>query len=235
MPSRNNRSGASGPAARYLRAGAVLAAMTLALGGCVTTEEEPLDLAPPAAASDVGPRTIVLAERAIAEGRYGDAGRLLERAVLADPENARAKLLRAEVFLATGANQRALEYFGELAGHPEVGAQALQGEGIALTLLGDAKLGTERLGQAVEADPSLWRAWNALGSHYDTLGDWEAATASYDKALAVNPNSAFVYNNRGYSMLMQARWDEAVKDLSKAVLIDQDFELARSNLRLALA
>jgi Tfp pilus assembly protein PilF len=164
--------------------------MTLALGGCVTTEEEPLELAPPPAASNVGPRTIVLAERAIAEGRYGDAGRLLERAILADPENAQAKLLRAEVFLATGANQRALEYFGELAGHPEVGAQALQGEGITLMLLGDAKLGTERLGQAVEADSSLWRAWNALGSHYDNLGDWEAATAGYDKALAANPNSA---------------------------------------------
>ena len=86
-----------------------------------------------------------------------------------------------------------------------------------------------------DADPDLWRAWNALGSHYDSLGQWEAATESYDRALAANPNSEFVYNNRGYSKLMQSQWDEAVEDLSRAVLIDPDFELARSNLRLTLA
>ncbi len=221
---------------RGARSGLLVAAVTLALAGCVTTGEESAELpARPPVASDFGPRTIDLAEQAIEDGRYKDAGKLLERVLLVDPENAQARLLGAEVLLATGSTRRAASSFGELTGDPEVSAKALQGEGIARMLDGDEKEGYALLRRAVDADPDLWRAWNALGSHHDSLGQWETATESYDRALAANPNSAFVYNNRGYSKLMQSLWDESVQDLSRAVLIEPDFELARSNLRLALA
>ncbi len=220
---------------RGAQSGLLVAAVTLALAGCVSTGEESAEQPTRPVASDFGPRTIDFAERAVEEGRYKDAGKLLERVILVDPENVQAKLLGAEVLLAIGSTRRAAASFGELAGDPEVGAKALQGEGIARMLDGDEKEGYELLRRAVDADPDLWRAWNALGSHHDSLGQWEAATESYDRALAANPNSEFVYNNRGYSKLMQSQWDEAVEDLSRAVLIDPDFELARSNLRLTLA
>ena len=44
-----------------------------------------------------------------------------------------------------------------------------------------------------------------------------------------------IYNNRGFSMLMQQRLKEAVADFTLALRMDPEFEIARENLRLALA
>jgi Tfp pilus assembly protein PilF len=102
-------------------------------------------------------------------------------------------------------------------------------------LLGDRKKGLESLREAVREDPKLWRAWNALGYYHDSQHDWAAAAESYGRALEGNPESALVFNNRGFSMLMQERLDEAIADLDRALKIDPDFEVAQENMRLALA
>ncbi|MFQ5535789.1 MAG: tetratricopeptide repeat protein, partial [Sphingomonadales bacterium] len=81
----------------------------------------------------------------------------------------------------------------------------------------------------------LWRAWNALGYYHDHERDWAAAAESYGKALQGNPNSALIFNNRGFSMLMQKRLPEAIENLNRALMIDPEFEVAQENLRLALA
>jgi Tfp pilus assembly protein PilF len=178
---------------------------------------------------------VELAERAFAEQRYGDAKRLLDRVLIGDPENPRARLVIAELILASGASKQAAEAFGQLLERPEVKTRARQGYGISLMLLGDRENGLGSLREAVEEDPKLWRAWNALGYYYDSQHDWAAAAESYGMALDGNPNSALIFNNRGFSMLMQERLDEAIADLDRALQIDPDFEVAKENMRLALA
>ena len=44
-----------------------------------------------------------------------------------------------------------------------------------------------------------------------------------------------IYNNRGYSMMMQRRVKEAIEDLNQALRMDPDLEIAQENMRLALA
>lgn len=217
---------------------AVAAVMLAATAGCATmSQEQPQE--PKAAilpsVEPVAPDTLILVERALAEDRLDDAGRLIERVLLAEPENWEAQLLLAELHLASGDAETAAPIFESLVDNADVGARALQGLGIALTLQGVLDRGVENLQQAVAQDPGLWRAWNALGYYHDSNRDWPAAANSYGKALEGNPDSILIYNNRGFSMLMQRRLEEAVADFDRVLQMDPDFEVARENLRLALA
>lgn len=232
------RSRADATAARWIGRAAlrgVYAAVAVAGAGCETLTG---DTAEPVAAPPVEaavPGTLELAEQAVAEERYADARRLLDRVLVAEPGHARARLLAAELLLAQGSPGAAAAAFAALAESPDVGAPALQGRGIALMLTGDASLGYRVLRLAVARDPGLWRAWNALGYYHDQRVEWRQSAESYARALAANPESALIYNNRGYSMLMQRRLDEAHADLTRALRIDPDFTLGRDNLRLVFA
>lgn len=217
--------------------GFVAVAMLVALAGCETLS--PNQLEPEAAVlplpEPAAPGTIDLAARALDEDRLDDAGQLLDRVLIAEPENWRALLLLAELHLASGAPTRAEPIFQSLTDKADVDARALQGLGITLILQGKQDSGVDRLRQAVEMDSGLWRAWNALGYYHDSNSDWEASAKSYSKAIESNPDSMMIYNNRGFSMLMQKRLEEAVADFNRALRIDPDFDIAQENLRLALA
>ncbi len=211
--------------------------MLIVLAGCETLSQDPaepevsiLPIIEPAA-----PGTLELVERALSDSRFDDAGRLIERVLIGEPENWEAHLLLAELHLATGRPDRAAPIFESLFDKADVGGRALQGHGIAVTLQGDQDRGMESLQRAVAQDSGLWRAWNALGYHYDSKQDWAAAADSYGKALEGNPDSVLIYNNRGFSMLMQKRLSEAVADFNRALRMDPEFDVARENLRLALA
>ena len=212
--------------------------MLAAMAGCQTlSQEQPAEpeIVVVPSVEPVAPGTLNLVERAMAEGRLDDAGQLIERVLLAEPDNREAQLLLAELHLASGDAESAALIFESLVDNADVGARAQQGLGIALTLQGVLDRGVENLQQAVARDPGLWRAWNALGYYHDSNRDWPAAADSYGKALEGNPESTLIYNNRGFSMLMQRRLEEAVADFNRVLQMDPDFEVARENLRLALA
>jgi len=205
------------------------------LAGCATDRQEPTVQAALPTIPPAPPETIDLAERALADERYKDSEQLIERILAAEPEHARARLVQAELRFAAGEREAAAERFAALVEEPSVAAQALQGRGLCLVLLGKPQLGFDLLVEALDKDPSLWRAWNGLGYYYDTQGEWEKATEAYSKAIAANSTSAVVYNNRGYSRLMQRRMEEAVADFNRALELDPGFTVAQDNLRLALA
>jgi Flp pilus assembly protein TadD len=207
-------------------------AVLLSLGACASTAAPEVTEAP---IEKLGPEAVVLAERAIAAGRFEDAREILDRVLLGDPENVNAKLALAELALARGATGAAQQAFAPLTSTPGVEARALQGEGISLLLMGEEVAGSNRLQRAVDADPTLWRAWNGLGSYHDGRGEWTAAIESYEKALAIQPKSLMVQNNLGYSYFMQGRLDDAIAILTRVLEREPGFELARANLRLAYA
>jgi len=207
----------------------------LLLGGCAMDQQKLAAESGVPKLPAAAPGTIDLAERALAEERYQDAEQLVQRILAGDPENSTARLLQAELLFARGDRQAAADGFAALVDDPAVAARALQGKGLSLILLGKPQLGHDQLVQAVGKDPSLWRAWNGLGYCYDTQGQWEKATEAYSKAIAANPESAVIYNNRGYSRLMQKRLEEATSDFNRALELDPELDVARDNLRLALA
>lgn len=213
----------------------LIAALLLAVAGCQTATDETPELTVAPAIAPAAPGTLDLVQRALDEHRYGDARKLLDRVLIGEPDNPRGRLLAAELQLAVGSHQTAAEAFGRLVEVPEVRARALQGRGIARMLMGERAAAFDSLSAAVAEDPGLWRAWNAIGYYHDYNGAWEEAVAAYDKALESNPDSALIYNNRGFSMLMQGRLEEATADLNRSLRLEPGFEVARQNLRLVFA
>jgi Flp pilus assembly protein TadD len=173
--------------------------------------------------------------RALDERRLVDAGRMLDQALLAGVQDARLDLLTGELQLARGRPADALETFNRVRATPSARATALQGAGLALSLLGKSNEALAALEEAVDADPRAGRAWNGLGAEYDRRREWSKAEVAYDHAFAAMDDDAPVFNNRGFSRLLQGRLDEAVADFVQALEHKPDMEAARTNLRLAMA
>jgi Flp pilus assembly protein TadD len=171
----------------------------------------------------------------LADGRNQDAFEEYGRVLSADPDNAEAKLGIAEARMADGNLQQAKELFDETAKIPAAKPRGLQGRGLALLMLGQRDGATEALRGAVEADPKLWRAWNALGQLADDQRQWDEARASYDKALATTTAPWIVYNNIGFSLLLQGKQDESREFFAKSLQLHPGTEVADNNRRLALA
>ncbi len=222
------------------RPGAVAIAALLLLAGCATAAGPDLS----GATEPGGPRPIVaaveLGEAALAQESFGEAALRFREVLRRDPGNARAKLGLGEAYLGMGAGDQALAVFNSLdtaaaseEAPPPVTVR--QGKGIALLLAGKAEQSRDLLLNAVAEDPSLWRAWNALGRYYDRERQWAKAQEAYERALAANPDSAIVRNNLGFSYLSQGRHEEAVAEFTRALALNPKLEAAQTNLRLALA
>src|SRR3546814_20408835 len=99
-------------------------------------------------APTVSPEVIAVAEKAVAEGRYDDAKLLVERVLLSDPANPRARLAMAEIQLAFHNLGAAETAFAALPQLPEVAAPPEHGLGTQLLLKGQAEGPEERTGGA---------------------------------------------------------------------------------------
>jgi tetratricopeptide (TPR) repeat protein len=174
--------------------------------------------------------------QALDERRYVDAATLLDQAQAAGQKSGELNTLRGELMLARGRFADALEVFRSVASDPAQKARALEGQGLALSLLGRSDEAMADLKAASALDKSLWRAWNGLGREYDMRRDWSKAKAAYVEALgAPGANIAIVLNNRGYSQLLQKNTTEAAADFVAALERDPSLAAARTNLRITLA
>jgi len=172
-------------------------------------------------------------------GHFSEALKIYQE-LLADPSvpasaTAVAQLGVGECMLALGNPSDAKQIFHSLAANAELHASALQGEGLALLALGQPEAATKALREASEADPKLWRTWNALGDLADVKRQPDEAATLYAKALALNPDSAPILNNIGYSRLMADDPAKAIEAFRKALELDPKSETIRNNLRLAVA
>lgn len=66
------------------------------------------------------------------------------------------------------------------------------------------------------------------------LGQWQAAEASVNAALAVEPYMAAAFNERGNLRRSQRDYDKAVNDYTMAIHIEPDYDQAYFNRALAL-
>ena len=187
------------------------------------------------AAPKLNDQDIAQIELAIDEQRLVDAARMLDQAALGGVKDPRLSLLDGRLDAMRGHFGDALTDYRMAEQNPKTHAQALEGAGIALAMLGRSDEALATLLKAVTETPDAWRAWNALGSEYDARNDWPKAEDAYQHAIAASGGAAIALNNRGYSRLLQHRRDEAVNDLVAALRKKPDLAEARTNLRLALA
>ena len=186
-------------------------------------------------ASAQNDRVVAQIQQAIDDQRLVDAGTMLDHALIGGDSDPRMALLAGELSLARGRYDVALTNFKQIDVQPTVHAKALEGEGIALSLLRRTDEALPVLEAAVAANPGAWHAWNALGVLYDQRHDWPKADTAYEHAMSTSQSSPLVLNNRGFSRLSQNRLDDAAADFVAALQKKPDFASARNNLRLAIA
>lgn len=174
-------------------------------------------------------------DKALAEDRQIDASRLLDTAYANGAQDPRLRLRSGELQLLRGRFEDAVQSFTAAEAMASQKAQAQQGKGVALASLGRSDEALVALDAAVKADPSLWRAWNALAVERDRRKEWAASETAYAEALKSQAADATVWNNRGYSRLLQGRYEAASGDFIKALEKDPGLSVARTNLRLSLA
>jgi Flp pilus assembly protein TadD len=231
--------GVDKPAARGLRR--ILAVSAAATIGLAICQAGPTwaglfgHHAAPRAGATITDAQLAQIQRAMDEERYVDAGRLLDGYAIADIKDPRLNILTGDLALARGRFEDAITEFKTAEESPATRAASYQGEGIALSQMGRSDEAMIELNKAVTADPSAWRAWNALGGEYDTKRNWTEAEAAYDHALSDSDASPIVLNNRGFSRMLQNRLDDSVADFVAALGKKPDLAAARNNLRLALA
>ena len=183
----------------------------------------------------VDDQTVAQIQQALDDQRYVDAGTLLDRALISGGSDPRLAVLAGSLNLAKGRYDQALASFKRVDAQAATRARALEGEGIALSLLGRTEEAQPILESSVSENPAAWRAWNALGVIYDRRHDWAKADVAYQHAISASKSSPIVLNNRGFSRLSQNRLDDAASDFVAALQIKPDFASARNNLRLAIA
>jgi Flp pilus assembly protein TadD len=211
------------------------ALLLLAVTACASGQPSISQLESPQTptASQVTP-IVVIADATRAEGRFAEAMQIYQEVLVSDSRSVAAQYGVAECLLALGKAGDARPMFEALAHNPKFHAVGLQGEGLALLVLGQREDGAKFLREAVEADPKLWRAYNGLGLLADLKRQPDEAAEHYAKALA-GSESAAVFNNMGYSRLLAGKPDEAIVSFRKALGLEPNSETVLNNLRLAIA
>lgn len=210
-----------------------LFALVIAAAGCSTgSNVEDVAVSTPAVSSD---ELLSAAETDIAARRFQLAYQRLTRLDQASLATSRAKLVTGEVLLGLSSPKEALAQFQSIQSDEAYRARAYQGMGLSLMALDDLSAAQPQLDRAVAADPSLWRAWMALGRIDDAKKNWQDGQTAYEKALALQPDSPIIVNNMGMSLMLQHRYAEAAQTFQRVLAIDPGMEMTRANLRIALA
>jgi tetratricopeptide (TPR) repeat protein len=89
--------------------------------------------------------------------------------------------------------------------------------------------------RAVAASPDLTAVHNTLGTLLFAVGSEEAARASFERVLALDPGAAYAWNNLCYLSLMDGHARRAEGECGEALRLDPGLLPARHNLALIYA
>jgi Flp pilus assembly protein TadD len=156
------------------------------------------------------------AAKASQQGDFTLAAQLYEQALEKQPDNkewivalAEAYRRDGEIAKAVAVYDAALELDGGL-------ASAKEGKALALMEKGDFETPVTLLDEVIKAEPGRWRALNAMGILFSVRGMQAEAQTYFDAALAQNPSSPSILNNKGLSLALEKRYDEASSSLIHA-------------------
>jgi Flp pilus assembly protein TadD len=207
----------------------------LALALALADPAPPAPLPEPVAPQPSPAISLSEAGRAIAAGRLDQAKAMLAIAVAAGAKGEPVDRLLADLALARGENERALNLYKALLATRPDDVLLLERGGIAALRLGRAAEATLLLDRATRLPTASWRAWNARGAAADLQGRWAEADAAYARAAAIDPKRAEVSNNQGWSLMLRGQWAEALASFERAWALDRTLPRLANNLELARA
>jgi Flp pilus assembly protein TadD len=190
--------------------------------------------APPIVSANPG-ELLVGASHAIRANRLDQATVMISRAVSAGASGQAVERALADLAYARGSYAEALaEYWKILKWAPRDQA-VLEPAAISALKLGEFDKASSLLSAATSGGGASWRVWNACGVLADLTGDWARADRCYGKATRMAPSEPAPVNNRGWSLLLRGRWQEAASLLQIAKDMDPDAGRIADNLDLATA
>ena len=157
------------------------------------------------------------------------------KALRLDARRAAVRCKVGRLLLRQGMTAEATREFEEALKDAPASGAAHFGLGLALLAGGRQDKAERSLHRAAELDPSLWQAHVCLGFIYDRRKLFSTAIAEYDKALAANPASAAVLNNRGVSCYLSGDCEQSARSFIAALRIDPANTRLYNNLGLAYA
>lgn len=159
-------------------------------------------------------------------GDYGQAAQHAERAVLLEPLSASALEALGRIYLHRNDLDSALSSFLSAVRIEPKNSSLLTNTGYVLLRRGDFLQARLYLEEAVAIDNSSVEAHNNLGIALARLGESDRALREF---MAVSDAST-AFNNLGAVLLEQKKWTEAKGAFQRALVIDPNYEKARTNL-----
>jgi len=69
-------------------------------------------------------------------------------------------------------------------------------------------------------------AANSQGVFYHNKGEYQKATATFTKAIKLDPSLAIAYSNRGWVYIKLGQYEQAIADCTKAIELDPSLAFA---------
>jgi Flp pilus assembly protein TadD len=192
-------------------------------------------VAVPAPPSPSAHELIAGASHAIHVNRLDQAELMVSRAAAAGASGPELARVLADFAYASGNYAEALTRYEALLRSASSDRSMLEPAGIAALKLGKVERASSLLSTATSAPRAGWRSWNALGVVADLKSDWAKADECYDQASQLAPNEIEPINNRGWSLLLRGKWQQAIQFFEQAVALDPKSKRAANNLELARA
>ncbi|CQR64699.1 tetratricopeptide repeat protein [Streptomyces leeuwenhoekii] len=160
----------------------------------------------------------------------------LDRAVAADPGNARAWTHRGDVHHWLGHTEQAIADLTTALGIDPAHAPTLAVRGEALSTAGRHEEAFTDLATGLDLDPALARARAARGEVHRELGRYDEAVADFTAAAELDPALAgYALASRAQAHREAGRPDESVADFTAALGIDPAYAWARAQRGLSHA
>ncbi len=106
--------------------------------------------------------------------------------------------------------------------------------GMGYLKMGNTTQAKINLEKAKRFAPNLTQVHTAFAHYYDTVEEVDLAIASYEKALTLDGNDADTLNNYGVFLCRQQRFDDAEKQILKAIAVPSYVLVSQSYENLAL-
>jgi tetratricopeptide (TPR) repeat protein len=165
------------------------------------------------------------------QGRIDEGIALLQQAIAADPQHARAHQLLGMALGRVGRHAEALAALDRAIEIGGTGATAVThgSRGDALVALGRLDEALASFDRALSLAPNSAPDWCNRGAVLYDLGRYEDAIASYDRAVSLQPDFAEAHCNRGTALERLGRHADAVASYDDALAVQPDYVDALSN------
>jgi Flp pilus assembly protein TadD len=173
------------------------------------------------------------AEHAIQTHRLEQARIMLASAMTNGASGPQLARVQADLAYAKGNYDEALARYRSLVGKSPNDPQLLERAGLAALKLGDADRASPFLVRATALPKASWRAWNARGVAADMKSHWADADLAYENAARLAPRRVEPVSNRGWSLVLRGKWQEALPYIEQASVMDPRSTRIADNLELA--